>query len=172
METEDESPGDVESLKQELLEEQIKSKELLNRLKYAQADLENYRKRAEKEMAEAREASVRALVGRLVVVLDELALAVMHAEADGGDKNLSEGFRMVQKNLEGALESVGVERIDALGRPFDPALHEAAEKAEGGSGESLVVVEELRPGFTFRGQVLRPSLVKVGAAEEHREEEE
>jgi molecular chaperone GrpE len=172
MEGEDEPIESIESLKKGLLEEQIKSKELLNRLKYAQADLENYRKRAEKEMADAREASLGGLLGRLLVILDELALAVKHAETEGKDKNLSEGFRMVQKNLEAALESVGVERIDAIGRPFDPAVHEAAEKVTGlEEGEELVVVEELRPGYRFHRQVLRPSLVKVGTAVMQQEEE-
>jgi len=173
LELEDESTADMESLKKELLEEQIKGKELLNRLKYAQADLENYRKRAEKEMAEAREASLKGLVGRLLVVLDELTLAVKHAGAGGTGGTLSEGFRMVQKNLETALESVGVERIEAMGKHFDPSLHEAAEKVEGTpEGEEVVVVEELRTGYTMRGQVLRPSLVKVGPSPSEKKEEE
>ena len=171
MELEDGSPADVESLKKELLEEQIKSKELLNRLKYAQADLENYRKRAEKEMAEAGETSLMGLVGRLLVVMDDLSLAVKHAEASEDGGALGEGFRMVQRNLEGALESVGVERIEALGKHFDPSLHEAVEKVEGAAVGDEVVVEELRAGYTSRGKVLRPSLVKVGPAPREKGEE-
>jgi len=173
LELEGESPADVESLKKELLEEQIRSKELLNRLKYAQADLENYRKRAEKEMAEAGETSLMGLVGRLLVVLDELSLAVKHAEAGGNGDALGEGFRMIQRNLEAALESVGVERIEALGRHFDPSLYEAAEKVEGAAeGDEVVVIVELRAGYTIRGKVLRPSLVKVGPAPREEEKDE
>ena len=171
MEIEDETPADMDGLKKELLEEQIRSKELLNRLKYAQADLENYRKRTEKEMAEAGESSVKSLVGRLLVVLDELSLAVKHAGAEENGDALSEGFRMVQRNLEAALESVGVERIEAVGKQFDPSLHEAAEKVEGTQvGDGVVVIEELRAGYTIKGQVLRASLVKVGPAPGEQEE--
>jgi molecular chaperone GrpE len=155
--------ADEETLRKELLEERIKSKELLNRLKYAQADLDNYRKRAEKEAADARDSAVKGLVVRLLVVLDELTLAVEHAEAEANGEDLSEGFRMVKKNLESALESVGVERIQAVGKPFDPTLHEAAEKVGPAEGDDVVVVEELRPGYVMKGQVLRPSLVGVGA---------
>lgn len=173
MESEGESPGPEVELMKELRQEQIRGKELLTQLKYAQADFENFRKRSEKEMADARESSIRGLVGRLLVVLDELALAVKHAGSGGKDKNLGEGFRMVQKNLEAALESVGVERIEAVGKQFNPALHEAVEKVEGAAEGDDVVVEEVRPGYTIKGQVLRPSMVRVGPMpEEHREEEE
>jgi molecular chaperone GrpE len=124
-------------------------------------------------MAEAREASLKGLVGKLLVVLDELTLAVKHADAGGNGEALSEGFRMVQKNLEAALESVGVERIEALGKHFDPSVHEAAEKVEGRQkGDEAVVIEELRAGYTMKGQVLRPSLVKVGPTPREQEEEE
>lgn len=171
MELEGEGETGEETLRKELLEERIRSKELLNRVRYAQADLENYRKRAEKEAADARDSAVKGLVGRLLVVLDELALAVEHAEAGGNSEDLSEGFRMVEKNLGAALESVGVERIEALGKPFDPAQHEAVEKTEGSGPGEEVVVEELRAGYTLKGQVLRPSMVRVGPAEENGEEE-
>lgn len=154
------------SLEKELEEERTKSEDLLTRLKYAQADLENYRKRAEKDMAEARDASLRGLVIRLLVVLDEMALAVKHAASGGKAGDLSEGFSMVQKKFEAALESVGVQRIESVGKRFDPALHEAAEKVKGSPGGDEIVVEELRPGYVLRGQVLRPSLVKVGPGEE------
>ena len=155
---------DGEGLKKELEGEKKRNQELLSRLKYMQADLENYRKRVDKEMREAGESSVRSLVSRLLVVLDELALAVKHSEAKEHKGELREGMRMVESNLEAALESAGVERIDCVGKPFDPALHEAVEKVQGGSGSEDVVVEELRPGFTFRGQLLRPSAVKVQLA--------
>jgi len=58
---------------------------------------------------------------------------------------------------------VGVERIEAVGKPFDPSVHEAVAKAQGDSDRDMVV-EEIRPGFTFRGQLLRPTMVKVELA--------
>jgi molecular chaperone GrpE len=154
----------VDALKQELETEMKKGQELLTRLKYTQADFENYRKRVDRELKEAGEAPVRNLVSRLLVVLDEMRLAAKHAEAEGESGEVRQGIAMVQRNLESTLESVGVERIDCVGKLFDPALHEAVEKVEGkGKGDDRVV-EELRPGFLFRGKLLRPSMVKVQLA--------
>ena len=168
----DVSPEDeVEMLKQRLADEEKRNAELLTRLKYMQADLENYRKRVDKEMKEAGESIARALVARLLVVQDELDLAAKHAEGGNGGGKLKEGIGMVRKNLESALDSVGVERIEAVGKPFDPALHEAVAKVQGRSSKGDMVVEEIRPGFTFRGQLLRPSMVKVELASKPPKEE-
>lgn len=147
---------------EDLNKERKKVEDLTVRLKYMQADLENLRKRADREVREAGEAPVKSLVGKLLVVLDELELASKHAEEDESGQ-LKEGIAMVRRNLSAALESVGVERIECVGRPFDPSLHEAVEKVEGGGDDDLVV-EELRPGYMFRGQLLRPSMVKVQLA--------
>ena len=154
--------GLAKSLLGELAEEKKKSEELLTRLKYAQADLENYRKRVDRELREAGESQVKGLLIRLLVVQDELDLAAKHAEEKGG-ADLGEGIGMVSRNLWSALEAAGVQKIESVGKPFDPALHEAVERVQGGSREDMVV-EEVRPGFTFRGQLLRPSMVKVELA--------
>ena len=142
-----------------LAQEKKRNEDLMTQLKYLQADFENYRKRTDKQLAEVRESSVRNLVLRLLSVLDELGLAVENARKDG-DVELLEGIKMVHKNLSSALEAEGLERIDAVGETFDPRLHEAVEKVRGSSNGDLVV-GELRPGYTFRGQVIRPSMVKV-----------
>ncbi|MGD0145283.1 MAG: nucleotide exchange factor GrpE [Nitrososphaerales archaeon] len=157
-----ENPKDGEgTLKAQLAERKGSDTELLNRLKYMQADFENYRKRTEKEMREIEENSSKDLVLRLLSVLDELDLAVKHARDDVGRTELHEGIEMVQKNMYSALESAGLRRIDPVGKPFDPLKHEAVAKVQGSSPGSDIVVEELRPGYTFRGHVIRPSMVKV-----------
>jgi molecular chaperone GrpE len=153
----------VDGLKRELETEKHKNEELLTRLKYMQADLENYRKRMDKELAEARESSVRSLLTRLLVVQDEMDMAAKHSDGEE-EGEVKEGVEMVRKKLWSALESAGVERIDCVGRPFDPALHEAVEKVQGNSHGEDVVVEEIRPGFMFKGRLLRPSMVKVELA--------
>jgi len=154
---------EVLALRQELADEKKKNEELLTRLMYAQADFENYRKRMDKEAKEASESLTKSLVTKLLVVQDELNLAAKHAEGGTESAELKEGIDMVRKNLEAALESVGVQRIDALGKPFDPSIHEAVEKTQGDSDRDMVV-EEIRPGFTFKGQLLRPTMVKVELA--------
>jgi molecular chaperone GrpE len=155
--------GSVDALRRELDTVRKESQDLLTRLKYTQADFENYRKRVDKELKEAGEAPVRNLVSRLLVVLDEMRLAAKHAEAEGESGEVKQGIAMVERNLEAALASAGAERLQCVGKPFDPSIHEAVEKVEGEEGEDIVI-EELRPGFFFRGQLLRPSLVKVQLA--------
>lgn len=173
---EDQGTGDapdviVETLKRELGHERKLNGELLTRLKYAQSDLENLRKRMDKEMKEAGESLARSLAAKMLVVQDELDLAVKHAQGGHVDGELSEGIAMVRRNLGSALQSVGVERIDSVGRPFDPSMHEAVEKVQGTSPGADKVVEEVRAGFTFRGQLLRPSMVKVELAQKAAKQE-
>jgi molecular chaperone GrpE len=158
---EKEPKNEVEALKQELAEQKKRSEELLTRLKYTQADIENYRKRIEKEQKEASESLARSLLGKLLVVQDELDLAAKHIEEGGKGDSLREGIAMVRSNLRTVLESFGLQRIESVGKPFDPSIHEAVEKVQGGTSERDMVVDEVRPGFTFRGQLLRPSMVKV-----------
>jgi molecular chaperone GrpE len=160
--TDQQEQSDVRSLKEQLAQEKKRSEELLVKLKYLQADFENYRKRADKERREVEEASVRGVVLKLLAVLDELGLAVENAKSGEG-RMLLEGITMVHKNLITALESEGLQRIKAVGEPFDPRLHDAVEKVNGSSKEDMVV-GEIRSGYTFRGQVIRPSMVKVELA--------
>jgi molecular chaperone GrpE len=176
METKSEEEGtardEAETLKKELAEVKGQNEELLTRLKYLQADFENFRKRVDKELNEAGEAQVRGLLSRLLVVQDELDLAGRHSkdEEHGGD-TLNEGIAMVRRNFRTALEAVGLERIESVGKPFDPALHEAVEKVQGKTRKQDTVIEEIRPGFTFRGTLLRPSMVKVELAAKAAKEE-
>ena len=169
---EDSAQDEADALKKELNELKRRNEELLTRLKYLQADFENSRKRVDKELKEAGESQVRSLLSRLLVVQDELDLAVGHSRAEehAGD-TLNEGISMVRRNLWTALETAGLERIESVGRPFDPTIHEAVEKVQGETSEQDMVIEEVRPGFTFRGALLRPSMVKVELAAKPAREE-
>jgi len=147
-----------------------RSEEYLMRLKDLQADFENYRKRAEKEMQEVEEASARDVAMKLLSVQDELELAIGHVHT-GKEPELEEGVKMVYKKLTGVLESLGLKRIVCVGRPFDPEYHEAVEKVQGGGSKDMVI-DEVRSGFTFRGRVIRPSMVKVELAMNSQGEQE
>jgi len=153
-------PADGAPSEDLLIQEKRKNEELVTKLKYLQADFENYRKRTEKETREVEELSVRNLVLRLLSVLDELELAIQIAEKSSPKREVVEGLKMVHKNLSSTLEAEGLKKIEAVGKPFDPRLHEAVEKTEGKSGEAMVV-DEIRKGFTFRNQLIRPTLAKV-----------
>jgi len=154
---------DLAKLEKTLEEERKRNEEYLTSLRYLQADFENYRKRVDREIRELEEFSTLGLVRKLIPVLDDLDLAVASA-TKAEDKGLLEGVKMVQKNLGSALESEGLQRIMAVGKPFDPSAHEAVDKAQGKDNSEDMVVEEMRKGYTFKGKVLRPSAVKVEMA--------
>jgi len=176
MDEESDSDGKGENEEQHLRglleQEKERSEGYLTRLKYLQADFENYRKRTESQLKDIEDSSLRRLVVTLLSALDELELAVDNAEKAGRKGELSDGLRMVQKNLMASLEAAGLSRIPSVGKPFDPALHEAVERVEGGSEGSDVVKEEVRPGYLFRGKVIRPSMVKVELAAKEPGEQE
>ena len=140
--------------------EKAKSDVFFRRLQYLQADFENYRKRAEKEMWEARRFGNERLLSELLVVNDELELAVQKAQQSKENPILLEGVEMVLKRLQNLLSKEGVQRIEGVGSKFTPDLHEAALKVPSDKEEGTIV-EEIRPGYTLKGRVLRPSIVKV-----------
>lgn len=153
---------DLTKLEKTLEEERKRNEEYLTSLRYLQADFENYRKRVDREIRELEEFSTLGLVRKLIPVLDDLDLAVATA-GKAEDKGILEGVKMVQKNLNTALESEGLQKIKAVGEPFNPSTHEAVDKVQG-KDSSDKVIEEMRKGYTFKGKVLRPSAVKVELA--------
>jgi molecular chaperone GrpE len=154
---------DLANLEKTIEEERKRNEEYLTSLRYLQADFENYRKRVDREIRELEEFSTLGIVRKLIPVLDDLDLAVASA-TKAEDKGLLEGVKMVQKNLGSALESEGLQRIKAVGEPFDPSAHEAVDKVQGKDNSEDMVVEEMRKGYRFKGKVLRPSAVKVAVA--------
>lgn len=157
----DEFKETVKKLEEKLEAEQEKSKEYLNRLKYLQADFENYRKRVEKEVHEAVQRGNEQLVACLIDVLDDLESAIQAGETTENKDALLEGIKMVHKNLEKLLENEGLERLECVGRAFDPNMHEVLAEVPTKEHQSGTVLEEARKGFMFKGKVLRPSIVKV-----------
>lgn len=172
--TEIQAPLDeVAALRIELKKERERADEEHRRLLYLQADFENYRKRVEREMGELRLSSLENLVANFVTVLDELELALVAAKKAGGARHIVSGVEMVYKKLRSTLEKEGLAEIQAVGRPFDTALHDAATRVETKDHPNGTILEEIRRGYTFRGRLLRPSLVKVAVAmEEARQEAE
>jgi len=118
-----------------------------------QADFENYKKRVTKQQADAAERAAEALVDKVLPVLDACDGAVRHGE---------EAVVPIFTTLLGALEREGLERIDPAGAAFDPNKHEAVmhEPADDDSHET-VVADVMRPGYAWKGRLLRPAMVKV-----------
>jgi molecular chaperone GrpE len=166
-ETNEKGVVEDEKVLAELLdEERRRSEELSKNLKYLQADFENYRKRVDRQIKDDEQFATRSLVVKLLGVLDELELAIATAESGGEKSAVLDGIKMTYKNLLSTLEHEGLRSIDSVGKPFDPDIHEAVEtvKGEGSTEKGDVVIEEIRKGFLFGDQVIRPSMVKVKLA--------
>jgi molecular chaperone GrpE len=123
----------------------------LDAYRRAQADFENYRKQAQKRHDDAVVRSLGRFVESLLPVLDSCDAALSHGATE---------VEPVLAALYGALNKEGLERVDPKGAPFDPTEAEAVLHEPGEGGEQ-VVAEVLRPGYRWRGQVLRPAMVKV-----------
>ncbi|MBO3803422.1 MAG: nucleotide exchange factor GrpE [Candidatus Brockarchaeota archaeon] len=150
-----------EELEASLLEERRKSEDYLKRLMYLQADFENYRRRVEKDIENAALLSKEKLILNLLGIVDELELAVRAGEKTDNKDAITEGVKVTLKKFYDLLRSEGVETIDAVGKPFDPKLHEAASTTPKEGCKTPVVSEEIRKGFVMDGKVIRPSIVTV-----------
>jgi len=158
----------LSGLRGELEKEKAKSDDYLRRLQYLQADFENYRKRVEKEMSDNRQFGNQRLLSDLIVVNDELELALREAEESGENPTIVEGVGMVHKRLQSVLSKEGVEKVQSLGSKFNPDLHDAALRVLSDKEEGTIV-EEIRQGYLLKGKVLRPSIVKVAEKSSERE---
>ncbi len=140
----------------ELETERTKNAELLNRLKYLQADFENYRKQVTRDTEAIVKFANEALLARLLPVLDDFDAAL--AQLDG---EASKGVRMVQDNLWKALRAAGVEEIPSKGQKFDPYVHDCVQQVPDPDQEDGVVKEVVRKGYRLPDRVLRPAQVIV-----------
>ena len=153
----------VADLQKQLDAEKRRSEEYLSRLKYAQADFENLKKRVDREIQEVRQYCTERIMLELLEVVDELELAVKMGETSADSKTLLEGVKMTLKKLRKVLEQEGVSPIECEGRVFDPTKHHAVETVEREGVEKCIVGEEVRKGYMMRNRVIRPSIVKVEA---------
>lgn len=167
----------IAALQEELALAQAQAQEYLERLQRTAAEYQNSRRRLERQLAEAIERANSDLVRRLLPVLDDLDLAFEHASAaqsnpvaavvNGGDEAQAgdglawiEGFRQIQRKLLDLLAEHGVTIVDVSGE-FDPTRHEAVSSEPSSEVESGHIIAALRAGYEYKGQVLRPALVRV-----------
>jgi molecular chaperone GrpE len=131
----------------------------LDDLRRLQAEFDNYKKRTIKEQTALVERATQRLIERLLPVLDDFDRALAHAGRDGG-------FELVYKQLKEVLTQEGLQEIPALGRPFDPQVHEAIESIEDESVSEPVVKDVYRTGYRLKGKVIRPAMVVVARPSE------
>ncbi len=151
---------DLELRLQALTAEKAELQDLLLR---RQADHENYRRRTERERGEIFEfASMEVVRGMLPIVDDfERALKVAPAAEAGSLRDYTAGVELIYQRLVDALTKLGLEPIEAAGKPFDPNLHHAVQKEPREDVPDHTVLEEYQRGYNFKGKLLRAAMVKV-----------
>ncbi len=132
--------------------------ELQDRLLRLAAEFDNFRKRSERERLEAVEFAAAGALKALLPVLDDLERALKTPTADA---EYARGVELIHQRFSDALRKLGVEPIEAEGKPFDPSLHHAIERVEDPGAEEETVAAELQRGYTYKGRLLREALVRV-----------
>ena len=134
--------------------------ELRQTLLRRQADFDNYRKRIDKERFEDSKRATARVIEGLIPVIDgfEHALAA-HREAEYD--NYRKGFELIYKQLLENVTKLGAERLDPVGKPFDPHLHQAVDRTETTEHADGTIMQVFQPGYLFHGRVLRPAMVRV-----------
>lgn len=161
----------LEELKAELDFSTAKGRELMDKLKdehekmmRAAADLENFKKRANKEREEVQKFGSERLLKDFLPVLDNFDRALEHAKAATDLESFKQGIGMVRKLFEDTLGKHGVKAFSAVGKPFDPNFHEAMSQEESGAVPPNTVTREMVRGFTLNERLVRPALVVVAKA--------
>jgi molecular chaperone GrpE len=128
----------------------------------ASAELENYKKRAVKELADAINYGNEKIIKDILPIMDSLERALDHAAANSEDfDTYLEGLKLIYEKLLKTLEKHGVEKIDAVGMDFDPNFHEAMLQVESEDYEDNKIVEEFEGGYLLNGRLLRPAKAAV-----------
>ena len=151
-------PGAAETRPAEL--EQLKGErdQLLDRLARLQAEFDNARKREAKERADSRDYAVSNTVEPFLGVMDNFQLAL---KSDGTKEQLRAGVELILKQMEDALKGLNVTPVETVGALFDPRVHEALGSIETKEFPDHQVLEEIRRGYTIRGKLMRPALVRI-----------
>ncbi len=160
-----EGPEDVVPVEQPL-EERVKELEAElaeSRERYLRlyAEFENYKKRVQKDKEEMLKYGTEPLLQELLTVLDNLEMAIQHAEKEVSAESLIQGVELTLKEFRKVLSKYGISEIEAVGKPFDPAYHHAMSQVERSDLDDKTVVEEYRKGYMLKDRTIRPALVAV-----------
>ena len=164
-EAQDESSGEDAEPQPETVEDQLarlqqERDSYLDGLQRSRADLDNFRKRATQEKLQAASRGKADLLRALLPILDNMRLALQHAEEDADA--VKEGVRMIWQQVEGFMRDQGIEPVATVGEPFDPAHHEALSTIPATDGQVPdTIVAEIKAGYVFDGQLLTPAQVVV-----------
>lgn len=135
---------------------------LLDRLARLQAEFDNARKRAVREQQDFREYAAADVIKNFLPVLDSFERALKVAgDANSNSNDFRNGIDLIYRQLQDAVQKIGVQPIVAVGQPFDPRIHEAVEMVDTTDVPDHQVVEELQRGYKYKDRLLRPAMVRV-----------
>lgn len=154
----------AESASADLTALETRCSELQDRLFRCQADLENYRRRTQREQEDARRFESLRLIRDLLPGLDGLQRAVSSAEQTGDFRNLLDGIRMVAQQFRDVLRGHSAEPIEAQGKPFNPNEHEALTQVPSADCEPMTVLQVVEMGYRMHDRIVRPARVIVSCA--------
>jgi molecular chaperone GrpE len=157
----EELPNDTEELKNLLAQKTKEAQENYDRYLRLAAELENIKKRQERETAELRQFANDNLLKELVPVLDNLERALEHGRQSEAPEALMEGLDLVNQDFLKVLGRFGVTPINSVGERFDPAYHHAVMEEEAPEVEDQTVLKELQKGYMLQNRLLRPAMVVV-----------
>jgi len=157
---------EIEELKKKLEEKAKESKENYDRLLRMAADFENYKKRAAREKEDWTKFANEDLIKSILPFIDNLERAVNHAQKIADTGVLVEGVRLTLQQLLQSLNKFGLSSFESVGKPFDPAMHEAMLVVETDKHEPNQVVEEFQKGYLLNDRLIRPATVSVSKATE------
>lgn len=164
--------GSVPSAEEQLQAALAERDALMQKWLLAVADLDNYRRRVQKDLEQERRFAALPLARDLLPALDNLHRALDAARSGGDVKQLVQGVQMVSKQFDDLLAKHDVVPIDAVGKPFDPNLHQAIQQMPSPDKPPMTVLSECERGYTLRERVVRPSTVIVSAPAEEASEKE
>jgi molecular chaperone GrpE len=156
--------AELELLKQELAEKTALVDEFLSRLKYLQADFENYKKMVARERELYEQCATETLIKRLLPLIDTIEAALASAETCEDLKTFVDGVELIYRELMDELRVEGLKPIKAVGEKFDPYKHEVVMASADDNHPEDTIVEELGKGYMLGAKVLRTSKVKIAKA--------
>jgi molecular chaperone GrpE len=125
------------------------------------AEFDNYKRRAQRDQQDYTKFAAEKVLKELLPVVDNLERALAHARGVHAEASIVDGIALIVRQFHDALQKCGCEPIEAVGKPFDPAVHQALAQLESAEREPDTVVEEAQRGYLLHGRILRPSLVTV-----------
>ena len=155
------SSNEVQRLRNELDKKDEELKEANDRALRNRADLENFRRRVQKEKEDLRKFGSEDLMRSLLPPMDHFELALQSLDSATDIDSIRQGVTMIHREIIGVLQQNGLELLQPQGEAFDPSKHEAASTTSDPDQPDNVVVEVMRPGWSLRGRILRPAMVSV-----------